>query len=101
MGELPLICFVATYVIMLGYSLVADLDIARSAQLFHLLLFSTLYYLIFLLPVVSVLRTDNKKVNQLLVMTVVLNNFLYLFLLYGFCMNCSYLIISKGHSLYL
>lgn len=78
-GELPLICFVATYVIMLGYSLVADLDIARSAQLFHLLLFSTLYYLIFLLPVVSVLRTDNKKVNQLLVMTVVLNNFLYLF----------------------
>lgn len=78
-GELPLICFIATYVIMLGYSMVADLDVARNAQLVHLLLFSTLYYLIFLLPVVSVLRTDDKKINQWLVMTVVLNNFLYLF----------------------
>lgn len=78
-GELPLICFIATYVIMLGYSMVADLDVARNAQLVHQLLFSTLYYLIFLLPVVSVLRTDDKKINQWLVMTVVLNNFLYLF----------------------
>lgn len=78
-GELPLICFIATYVIMLGYSMVADLDVARNAQLVHQLLFSTLYYLIFLLPVVSVLRADDKKINQWLVMTVVLNNFLYLF----------------------
>lgn len=78
-GELPVICFVATYVIMLGYSLVADLDIAGSEQLVHLLLFSTLFYLIFLLPVVSVMRTEEKKINQLLVVIVVLNNFLYLF----------------------
>lgn len=78
-GELPLICFVATYVIMLGYSLVADLDIARSTQLVHMLLFSTLYYLIFLLPVVSVLRTDNRKVNQPLMIVVVLNNFFFLY----------------------
>lgn len=78
-GELPIICFVATYVIMLGYSLVADLDIAGSEQLVHLLLFSTLFYLIFLLPVVSVMRTEEKKINQLLVVIVVLNNFLYLF----------------------
>lgn len=78
-GELPLISFVASYVIMLGYSLVADLDIARSAQLVHMLLFSTLFYLIFLLPIVSVLRTDNKKMNQPLMMIVVLNNFIYLY----------------------
>lgn len=78
-GELPVIGFVATYVIMLGYSLVADLDIAGNAQLIHLLLFSTLFYLIFLLPVVSVLRTDNKKANQPLMMIVVLNNFIYLY----------------------
>lgn len=78
-GELPVIGFVATYVIMLGYSLVADLDIAGSGQLIHLLLFSTLFYLIFLLPVVSVLRTDNKKANQPLMMIVVLNNFIYLY----------------------
>lgn len=78
-GELPVIGFVATYVIMLGYSLVADLDIAGNIQLIHLLLFSTLFYLIFLLPVVSVLRTDNKKANQPLMMIVVLNNFIYLY----------------------
>lgn len=78
-GELPVIGFVATYVIMLGYSLVADLDIAGDMQLIQLLLFSTLFYLIFLLPVVSVLRTDNKKANQPLMMIVVLNNFIYLY----------------------
>lgn len=78
-GELPVISFVATYVIMLGYSLVADLDIARTAQLVHLLLFATLFYLIFLLPVVSVLRTENKKANQPLMLIVVLNNFIYLY----------------------
>lgn len=77
--ELPVIGFVATYVIMLGYSLVADLDIAGNAQLIHLLLFSTLFYLIFLLPVVSVLCADNKKANQPLMMIVVLNNFIYLY----------------------
>lgn len=77
--ELPIISFVATYVIMLGYSLVADLDIARTAQLVHLLLFATLFYLIFLLPIVSVLRTENKKANQPLMLIVVLNNFIYLY----------------------
>lgn len=78
-GELSVICFAATYLIMLGYSMVADLDIAANAKLVHLLLFSTLYYLIFLLPVVSVLRTENKKINQILVAVVVLNNFFYLY----------------------
>lgn len=78
-GELPLISFMATYIIMLGYSLVADLDIAPNAQLIHLLLFSTLFYLIFLLPVVSILRTDDKKAYRPLMLIVVLNNFVYLF----------------------
>lgn len=78
-GELPVICFTATYVIMLGYSMVADLDIAHSSQLVHLLLFSTLFYMIFLLPIVSVMRTEEKNISQLLVSIVVLNNFLYLF----------------------
>lgn len=78
-GELPVICFAATYVIMLGYSMVADLDIAHSSQLVHLLLFSTLFYMIFLLPIVSVMSAEEKNINQLLMSIVVLNNFLYLF----------------------
>lgn len=78
-GELPVISFVASYIIMLGYSLVADLDIAPDAKLVHLLLFSTLFYLVFLLPIVSILRTGDKKANRPLMLIVVLNNFVYLF----------------------
>jgi len=78
-GELPIVGFVASYLILTGYWWTADLDVAGNAQLIHLLLFATLFFLIFLLPVVSVFRSDSRKINQLLMMVVVLNNFLYLF----------------------
>lgn len=78
-GELPLICFAATYLILGGYIWTADLDIARSPQLVHLILFSTLFYLTFLLPVVSILNTGNNKISHLLLAEVSLNNFIYLF----------------------
>ncbi|WP_291529639.1 DUF2339 domain-containing protein [Bacteroides sp. UBA939] len=77
-GELPIICFTATYLIMLGYSLVTDLDSAQSGQLVNLLLFATLFFLIFLLPIIIIVRTKGGKINQLLLIVVVLNNFLYL-----------------------
>jgi uncharacterized membrane protein len=64
-GELPVIGFVATYVIMLGYSLVADLDIAGSGQLIHLLLFSTLFYLIFCcLSFLCCVRIIRKRISH-------------------------------------
>lgn len=78
-GELPIVCFVSTYLILLGYASVEDLDISTSQQLIHLLLFSTLYYLTFLLPIISVIQTDSRRINQLLMAVVVLNNFFYLF----------------------
>lgn len=78
-GELPLICFAATYLILGGYIWTADLDIARSPQLLHLILFSSLFYLTFLLPVVSILNTGNNKISHLLLAEVSLNNFIYLF----------------------
>ena len=78
-GELPIVCFVATYLILLGYALATDLDVATNTQLVHLLLFSTLYYLIFLLPVVCVIQADNRRINQLLMGVIILNNFIYLF----------------------
>ena len=78
-GELPLICFAATYLILGGYIWTADLDIARSPQLVHLILFSSLFYLTFLLPVVSILNTGNNKISHLLLAEVSLNNFIYLF----------------------
>lgn len=78
-GELPIVSFVASYLILFGYSSAGDLDVAGFTQLVHLLLFATLFFLIFLLPVVTVIRSDSRKINQLLMAVVVLNNFLYLF----------------------
>lgn len=78
-GELPVVCFVASYLILFGYSWSADLEIASNTQLVHLLLFVTLFYLVFLLPIVSLIRSDSRKINQLLMAVVVLNNFLFLF----------------------
>ena len=78
-GELPIVSFVASYLILLGYSSAGDLDVAGFAQLVHLLLFATFFFLIFLLSVVMITRSDSRKINQLLMAVVVLNNFLYLF----------------------
>lgn len=80
-GELPIVCFVATYLILLGYSSVGDLDLVENVQLWYLLIFSTLFYLMFLFPVVFIVQIDNRKINQLLMGVVVLNNFI--FLLFG------------------
>lgn len=78
-GELPVVSFVASYLILFGYSSAGDLDVAGFTQLVHLLLFATLFFLIFLLTVVTVIRSDSRKINQLMMTVVVLNNFLYLF----------------------
>ena len=78
-GELPVVSFVASYLILFGYSSAGDLDVAGFTQLVHLLLFATLFFLIFLLTVVTVIRSDSRKINQLMMAVVVLNNFLYLF----------------------
>lgn len=95
-GELPAISFIATYVILLGYSTAADLDVAGNSQLIHILLFSTLFYLIFLLTAISIIQTNSKKINQILMFVVVLNNFLFLFFCIWFLNDMRLAVNYKG-----
>lgn len=78
-GELPVICFFFTWTILGGYAVFADLDLYSRRQLLHLLLFAIGFYLIFLLPVVSIVRINRKKINQMLLGVLVLNPFVFLF----------------------
>ncbi|WP_106830123.1 DUF2339 domain-containing protein [Parabacteroides pacaensis] len=80
-SELPIISFLFTYVIM--FLFVIDIrneyGIPVTPRGFiDLLLFATLFYLIFLLPVISILKNETPKMNRLLLWVIVANNFIYL-----------------------
>ena len=83
-AELPVISFVATYLIFLIYVLnscvfynMPKIDSVVIAQ--HLFVFATLFYFIFLLPVLTILKAEGKKPNKCLLPIIVTNNFIYLF----------------------
>ncbi|WP_455585825.1 DUF2339 domain-containing protein [Bacteroides sp.] len=75
-AELPVISFVATYLIFLLYLFSADLVVEAG----HLLVFASLFYFIFLLPVLTILKNEGRKLNRYLLSIIVANNFIYLFL---------------------
>lgn len=78
--ELPVICFFATYLIMGLFSTRVPFDEGGAAISFastKLFLFATLFYLTFLLPIVSILKSTG-KVSTLLLSVTALNNFIYL-----------------------
>lgn len=81
--ELPVISFGFTYLILLIYVVnefifgsVTDPNMDLVAG--HLLVFATLFYIIFLLPVISILKSDSKKISRILLSVIVANNFIYL-----------------------
>lgn len=79
-GELPVISFVFTYLMMVVFVLTSysgRVDIETVAC--HLFMFATLFYFIFLLPVLSVLKTEGKKMSRVLLYVIAVNNFIYLF----------------------
>lgn len=78
-GELPVICFVLTWLVLGGYAVAADLDVMRREKLGQLLAFSTAFYLIFVLSAVSIVRINARAINQLLFGVLTLNNFVFLF----------------------
>lgn len=82
-SELPVISFGFTYLILLIYVVnefifgsVTDPNMDLVAG--HLLVFATLFYIIFLLPVISILKSDSKKISRILLSVIVANNFIYL-----------------------
>ncbi len=77
-AELPMISFFSTYLIMLLFQM--NTSVNDPVMALRLLLFASLFYVIFLLPLLSILRNDRGWVwtNRLLLTTVVLNNFAYM-----------------------
>lgn len=78
-GELPVICFVLTWIVFAGYIYATELDLMGGVQLVHLLVFSIAFYLIFLLSVASIVRINVRRINQYLLGVIGLNNFVFLF----------------------
>ena len=77
-GELPMISFVFTWLIM-GIFLLFSYTSSSTVISGHLFLFTTLFYFIFLLPVFSILRgEDMRTMSRGLVFVIITNNFIYL-----------------------
>ena len=75
--ELPIISFVFSYLIMLMYTAFSFVPTTAAAT--HLFIFSTAFFLIFLLPILSILKEKNKSfMNRILLSAVVANSFIYL-----------------------
>ena len=73
-GELPMISFVFTWLIM-GIFLLFSYTSSSTVISGHLFLFTTLFYFIFLLPVFSILRGEDMRT---MVFVIITNNFIYL-----------------------
>lgn len=78
-GELPVIAFVFTYVVM-GIFLLTGFTTGSTHISVHLFIFATLFYFIFLLPILSILRVEAVKKNRGLLLVIITNNFIYLLL---------------------
>lgn len=77
-SELPIISFVFTYLIT-GIFILFSYSSGSTVVSRHLFAFVALFYFIFMLPVLSILRGAGvKKLNTGLVFVIIVNNFLYL-----------------------
>lgn len=77
-GELPVICFLLTWIVLFGYTFNTPPVLMPFQQILHLLLFSYSFYLLFLFSIVGVLRIKEKVINLLLLITLTLNNFVFM-----------------------
>lgn len=73
--ELPIISFVFTWLCLFIYILATPLS---GDVPFHLLSFATGFYLLFLFPVVYILKNDPQKMGILLLIVLSANNFIYM-----------------------
>lgn len=94
-GELPLISFVFTYLIM-GVFICSSYSSSSVAVSSHLFAFATLFYFIFLLPILTILRVEGQKMSRMLVFVVMTNNFIFLLLGVLFLHNMALPFKSEG-----
>lgn len=82
-AELPVISFVLTTTVMLLYTIGTETDGYLDIEVYkdlprHLFIFASLFYFIFLLPVLSILKNQKTVANNILLILVAVNNFVYL-----------------------
>lgn len=77
-GELPVICFVLTWIVLFGYTLSVPSSLMPFQQLLHLLIFSYSFYLLFLFSIISIIRIKDRVINLLLLIALTLNNFVFM-----------------------
>ena len=94
-GELPVIAFIFTYVVM-GIFLLTGFTTGSTHISVHLFVFATLFYFIFLLPILSILRIEAVKKNRGLLLVIITNNFIYLLLGILFLRNMGLPFKSEG-----
>ncbi|MDR0893533.1 MAG: DUF2339 domain-containing protein [Mediterranea sp.] len=82
--ELPIISFVATWAITI--LCINSIDIASIPTL----AFATFFYLIFLVPILVLIKDEKEYMRWILMLLIVINNFIYL----GVGMHCLHLIDS-------
>ena len=94
-GELPVIAFGFTYVVI-GLFLLTGYSTGTAIISVHLFAFATLFYFIFLLPILSILRIEAIKKNRGLLLVIITNNFIYLLLGILFLRNMELAFKSEG-----
>ena len=94
-GELQVIAFVFTYLVM-GLFLLTGYSTGTAIISVHLFAFATLFYFIFLLPILSILRIEAIKKNRGLLLVIITNNFIYLLLGILFLRNMELAFKSEG-----
>ena len=94
-GELPVIAFVFTYLVM-GLFLLTGYSTGTAIISVHLFAFATLFYFIFLLPILSILRIEAIKKNRGLLLVIITNNCIYLLLGILFLRNMELAFKSEG-----
>ncbi|MDH6305053.1 putative membrane protein [Parabacteroides sp. PF5-5] len=78
-GELPIACFLLTWLTFALYILKTDMLLVGNVKLIHLQIFATLFYLIFQASVAPIVRINRQSINQLLLAVIILNNFIFLY----------------------
>jgi uncharacterized membrane protein len=78
-GELPIACFVLTWLTFGLYLVNVHFPVAGNIKLSQLLLFAASFYLIFQASVAPIIRINRQRINQLLIGVIVLNNFIFLY----------------------
>ncbi len=92
-GELPIACFVLTWLTFAIYLFGVNFSTIGNTRLIHLQIFAVLFYLIFQASVAPIVRINRQYINQLLLIVIIVNNFVFLY--FGLTLHWAMLNVSE------